>query len=1020
MNSDAMDRQVSATNMTGTPTDELDEDVEACALLERINARENLIVLSWPSARLAAVLANNINRRTSHGKNTVILSEISAGGEKLDDLESLLQTNAAPFGCRRLERRQFLESLDGKAHEAWFDHLDLVLIPNVDDSLCCPFEWEHVCYRILDRCSRRDLPTPQLVLICSPRNHAEGALRRNFPIFNLNTNYQQGTHVAHEKAFAGTNVNRIWWTLWAAEEIYARPLISPAPEVEYGVESLLGYYVGLRRVTPSYYHADPGTPIEDNLESLQNRLSAEGKTPWQQVMQGYPEGTFIRQTSCGGETLRDAAGNPWRALRALSERGGEALLVNLVLPPTVLRGYLVANAAYFADHPLEPLTPRMQSGVFDAVTQLYLRLSAGGGVALQEVRRVLERCNASAGDHGKDVFSLLKDRVKKFFGAPIAERLLLESDLRWHPAHISGGRGGRFLRQTCVVLHGNGMRTGDVPWLQEMDVIDERNSIADRIRQDHVYQTYVPGQSCVLAGKVFHVQAIEADAVRIRKSEDGHALYRSSVSITLTDPASRQCLESKVDEGAGYRFTKDVFEISFRIGVQCWWKSTGFGTRWRKSGEDRTKDREYRQGRALRIALTDRNGRSLWSRTQAMTLAQWINEAAVTLFPESHRFLIAAACVPEAQRPQAEPARDITPRLSFIGKKVEKADMEALWIFEDSNADLGIVGACFDRAEWLLNLCLDYLNWRLDETGSDKANEAPCLLNQDKMYGDLLAYGSEHADPAFDFSGLRDCLETSELIDARQSLTEARRLALSETHPIQENSSGSDSIGQQCDFCLQYVEGEQGQMLTDGRFRCLDCGTIAIDRLEGAKKICDEVLEIMRKKFRIELRQAVEVSFVDASRIASESGETFVPTGEFDSRSVGLAVATYNVSGRQRFMVFVEHGHSYASTAMTLAHEFAHIWQYEWLDYQRMEKDHGKLLIEGHATWAELACGRILAGMSTHKEKNKSWIKALDQREADLLSRQDEYGVGYRLLLDMGGVEVDGFEMLGAEYGLRR
>jgi hypothetical protein len=1019
--------ETQAANVTLVSADFLGGDTEGKALFDRIESRESLIVLSWPSSRLAEVLAASIDKRTSHGKNSAILSETIAEKGRVADLVNLLQAGAEPFGCRSFERRDFLARLDSTTEEKWFDHLDVVLIPRTEDSLLRPFEWEHLCYRIHDRCVRRGRPTPQLLLICSPRDHAEGALRRNFPIFDLNAGYALGAHLAHEKTFCGENVGQLWWTLWAAEDAYERPLISPTPDVEYGVEILLGYYLGLRRVSPSRYQTDRETPIEDQLESLQHRLSQEGKPAPEQILCGNPDGYFVRDSRCSGKSIRDPASNPWRALRALSEKGGKALLVNLVLPPTMLRGYLIANAHYFRSHPLEPLTPRMMYGIFDCVTQIYLRLSIGGRISLNEVRDILEKCEAFRNKGVADPFTLLRTLFTEAFGKSLGNRLQTKSEVQWLAREAAGNQGERFERKTWVVLGGDGLRSGEVDWLKELEVHDERTNdeggAVEAIRGDHVYQTYIPGQNRTLSGKLFRIESVDANAVRIRKTTGLSALYRQSVSVRLmTDPLSRSVLQRDVAEGPGFRFRRDVFEIAFNVSVKSWWSSTDFGIHWRRSGADSIKDRVYRPGRALRILLTDRDDVPLWTASQRLALAQWMNESSVTLFPESHRFMIAAAHVSEEERPTSKPSCEIAPKLSFSVKKAKTEDSGALWIFEDSHADLGIVGAGYDRAEWLLNLCLDYLNWRLDEIDGLEQSPAPCLLNRSRLTADFLAYGAATVDPAFDFAGLRDCLRASGLIAPRQSLTEARRQSLEDSTDVPGLTGDGalvlpDGSGPQCDICQTRVEGEQGQLLSDGRFRCLACSANAVDRLEEAQKICGEILELLRSEFRVEFRQPVSVQFVDASRIAVENGETFVPTSDFDVRAVGLAVAGYSTSSGRQFTIFVEHGHSREDTAMTFAHEFTHIWQYERLDYCRMEEDHGKLLIEGHASWAELACGRTLAKRAAAGDRANAWRQALEKRETDLLRRQDEYGRGYRLLLDMLGEDIEAFGLLEKMYG---
>ena len=260
-------------------------------------------------------------------------------------------------------------------------------------------------------------------------------------------------------------------------------------------------------------------------------------------------------------------------------------------------------------------------------------------------------------------------------------------------------------------------------------------------------------------------------------------------------------------------------------------------------------------------------------------------------------------------------------------------------------------------------------------------------MNRSRLTADFLAYGAAAVDPRFDFAGLRDCLRASGLITPRQSLTEARRQSLKDSTdvpglPGDDAPASPDGSGPQCDICQTRVEGEQGQLLSDGRFRCLACSVNAVDRLEEAQKICGEVLAVLRSEFRVEFGQPVSVQFVDASRIAAENGETFVPTSDFDVRAVGLAVAAYSILSGRQFTIFVEHGHLREDTA-----------------------------------WAELVCGRTLAKRAATGDGANAWRQALEKRETDLLRRQDEYGRGYRLLLDMLGEDIEAFGLLEKMYG---
>lgn len=1014
------------------PLEVVADDVEARSLLAQIDTGNNLALTAWATRRLASVLAVSIDRRTAHGRTTAIVAETPLRRDQMDDLLELCEVNNGNFSPRKYSRLDFLEAVESsiKENEDWFDRLDLLLVPCVEDSLRRPFEWEHLFYRLHDRCLKRGLARPQVVLIISHRDLAEPALRRNFPIFDLNDGYVQGRHSSHESAFGGNPVKHLWWTLWAAEDLYLHKLLPVTPSSDFGVEPVLAYYAGGHQIFPSNYRVDDSAAMEDQLESLQHRLTQLRKRPWEQLMSGTEDGYFVRAHACSAEAVRDPAANPWRLLRAMAEDGGEALLAGVVVPPTVLRGYLISNAAYYGSAPLEPLTPRMLNSVNDTAAQIYLRLkNAGTRVALDEIRLALVRSGAVMQTERSDAFALLRKHFAALFGQTVANRLKAEALNQWEPS--ADFASGSFVRRTWVNLDSS-KRSEDVAWLDVLKVEAEGIANADSVRRDHVYQLYPPGQQCCIAGKLFRVSAIEHDRVRVRKVAEPEVMTRLERTVCVNDPLSRISLEMQAPiRGNGFEFRCEALELPFRVSSGAWWESADFGGGWRHLAQQQP-ERVYRPGRALRLVLSKPDGASLWSAGQRLALVQWLNEAAPTLLPESQLFFIAATCVEVSELPQAEPAHSIVPKLEFIGE-TDILDKSAIWIFEDSHADLGIVGACKDRMEWILNLCLDYLVWQADEAAS-VAEETRCSLNRERLAKDFMTYGHSALDPAFDYAGLRQVLATSGLFTDRTSLTSNRHQFIERLRQAAEADAfnagtGSDaaptgtfggadsqvgpidSTVPVCDFCGTSITA-QGELLQDGRHRCTRCSAVGVDSVAEAQKLCDQVLGEFSSVFGRELRVPVHIQFATASQIAIERGEEFLPTSSFDQRAVGLA-CTKSDSG---YKIFIEQGHAMTNISMTLVHELTHIWQYVWIDFARLSEEQGKLLIEGHASWAEIKYARYKAANAGTRDERLLWEQAMADQENGLMQRSDEYGQGYRQLMRAVGVDGDAFGWLAGLY----
>lgn len=1001
-----------------TPAELLDADRDARRLLDRIETRHNLCLKAWPTRRVAMVLAHEVDLRTMHGKTTAILAETELRKIQTSDLLGLCAHTQGDFAPRVFSRAGFLEALGNPApsNHDWFSHLDLVVVSCVEDTLQRPFEWEHLCYRIHDDCVLKGRRLPQFLLVISPRDAAEGAVRRNFPVFGLNTRFALGDHMAHEFAFSGSPVAYLWWTLWAAEDAYLHQLMRTSPQVDYGVEPVLAYFSGQREVSPSHYRPDPGVPMDDQRELMQAQIEDAREAAFEKHVATYEDGHFIRHSACSAESVRDACGNPWRVLRSLADDGGEALLASIVVPPSLLRGYLVSNAGYFSSaSTLEPLTPRMLNSLNDTVAQLYLRLKRGSQVELEEIRRVLERVGVAKVVFS-DVFAELKRGFRELFGASVADRLRVETDSRWQD-DADRCASGAFVRRSWVSLS-DAKRSGEVDWLDELSVDVEGGASGGTVRRDHAWQLFGPGRQFCIEGKLFRGESVEQKSVRVAKDRSlVQVMTRCEYSVCVNDPLSRKHIEPlEPVKGDRFELRVEVLELPFRVASPSWWESSDFGEQWIQKSRPQP-ERVYRPGRALRVLLCSPSGEGqpLWTPAQRLAFAQWLNEAARTLLPESYGFMIAATSVGLDALPTTRPAGGITPQLSFVGETAEH-DSEAVWIFEDSHADLGIVGACRDRIEWILNLCLDHLVWSQDEAGGvDDAQN--CELNHRRLTQDFMAYGREAADAAFDFKGLRDVLENVGIFSARERITTHRHLELDRLRRRQGDASGGYEAGpssgdMSCDFCGVPIS-TQGERLPDGRHRCKDCSETAIDTLSEAQQICERVLQEFPEAFGRRLDVPVSIVFASAHDIAARNGTTFLPTSAFDARAIGIACAEAD----GRYTIMIESGQRMAHFSMTLVHELTHVWQYVWSDIAQLNEQPGHLIItEGHASWAECRYARYKAAQASTRAESKRWEEAASRQASQLEQRSDEYGQGYRRFLQLVGAEGDAFGWLAGQY----
>ena len=128
----------------------------------------------------------------------------------------------------------------------------------------------------------------------------------------------------------------------------------------------------------------------------------------------------------------------------------------------------------------------------------------------------------------------------------------------------------------------------------------------------------------------------------------------------------------------------------------------------------------------------------------------------------------------------------------------------------------------------------------------------------------------------------------------------------------------------------------------------------------------------------------VHVQMVNSKRLHKKLGKTFVPTGKFDGRVLGVAIRD-----RDGYSILVENGAPRMSSTMTIAHELTHIWQYLHWDGKEILRKYGKEqeleIYEGMAKWAEIQYAYLIGEPAAAKRE-----------EISARVREDEYGRGFR------------------------
>ncbi len=959
----------------------------------------SLIIKAWPSPTLCRILQDHLAQVAARGNNVVVVEDESGVGIGQFGAIGRLFLNTVFFDDSAFEHGNGLscpvsrldDILQQSETSHWIDRLRLVLVPAGEQVFQNPFEWELLGKRLGDRFGQN---LPQFVVVVGERRSPESSLRSILPVFPDD---------ADEISFRGDRPDHVWWTVWSSQ---AAMDYAADQSVYCGVEPVLAHFAGGWGIPNSHVLAHPGVASEDQRQNLQKDdqievLYQEDRDgAWLDA--GMEGGLFV-----GALTLRESSGNPWKGLRCALESGNRDLIVNIVSQHALLTQYQISNAGFFARNPLDAICPSvLAQNKVGTIVQLLLRIKRNDRFRLDMLRS--ELMAAALIEQPEAAFRVYKELLAEIGGKSVAKSVSLYSCWDWHDANGKLGFG----RATYVRLVSHDIQTAKLDWLRVFTVREESSTtVLGRLRAEHVWQTYMPGQVCVVNGKIYHVKSInwEHGHIYVSHLDTLHEpVYRESrhVKLRQSPKAWKRIDDQTPAEDFGDALVKEsgLFEAEFDVVSVGYVESEDH---WASFPSARPPPREieprhYPHGRVARLSFRKGRG-NLLTPGAAVALAQWLNEAVITLLPESHRFFLAVADVEDDAYPATEPALWIVPKLDG-GNRLGDC---SILIFEDSHSDLGILRSVISHLDYLLEVCDDYLTWLFEENTLDKrVGEAVCLENAMYPLADFLAYGAEKRDEAIDLESLHRVPREELPTTMRNRFTERRHRALAENNGRQlvDNLGGhTDAL---CDFCGADVDAGLREVFSDGRVRCPACSACGIDRLEQLLPLFAVATKFLVTLSPVGVAGNIDVKLVTAAELAAMNNDRFIPTSGQDARAVGLAISrshTGSIFGEDRHTLLVESGFSAEETTSTLVHELTHAWQFSMLDYSRMNEEYGKLLIEGHAMWAEKEfLNREMASPTIHacdRERLERSIRSVDQ----MIQGDSEYGRGYRLLLELVG-----------------
>jgi hypothetical protein len=735
-------------------------------------------------------------------------------------------------------------------------------------------------------------------------------------------------------------------------------VILALPAIKYGVESL------------HYMNQHHNTSLESVAELMDHQVNL--------IRYGIQENQFVilerhikfYHQNWGIETAnpnfivaRDVDYNlidtliQWRAI------GKKASFVHVLSQPYLLRDYLARNVESFIDNhrKFSPLSTRISKSSWRNAFLLIERLST----EYIDTEEILKAINAPIGSD-EPMIEALGEFYQSQFHLLINFRHLLHiknEDVFDRDKH-------KFINKTKYHLP-HKVKNDLFPNLfRFLDIRSNTGEILGQIVEGNVFQNYLIGQYHVFNGTQFLIKSIDKNMGVLEVSFEepvGDMVYRQSRKYTIFLNGN---LSNKVEETIPVRInhlevrnaliepeiTVDTLGyFTFSKGIDLFHSST----RYTKLNQDekRLANRTYPKRNVLLIQLSSKTEVIPQHNKVALTIAHLLNELFPSIFPKTFQYL--AACTPLPNDMYLEST--ITEKVgSYIPQIMNSEIVNSqsaiyLYIFEDSPLHLGLLESVQEKWEHILELIADYLDWAIEEM---KQNYKPFFF-----------LGHSTLPEVFELDYTRYFLNC---LTPNNKLKEIREIKNVTATPITTEEDITV-----CDFCGEALPVAEKEHLEDLRDRCLSCRETAIDTVVELEPLYDEVRDYFLFNLKLTIRQDIYVKLLSAQHIQNQE---FIPTSRFDPRIIGKAIK----SNDNQYSILIENGAPRAQTLGTLAHELTHIWQFEHLDLNTFSIEQ----LEGHSVWAEI---HYLEAIGEHVYATKL--------KNQMMSREDEYGRGYRDLL---------------------
>lgn len=411
--------------------------------------------------------------------------------------------------------------------------------------------------------------------------------------------------------------------------------------------------------------------------------------------------------------VEDEYNNQFETARQFTTRGIKQSFVHVISQNYWLRDYMADNAQIFRDDPksIPNLAADYQRSPGNTVYKIIMRLISGE-MTEDEIRDMLEIIDADT----TNVYNTLCQLIQTYF-APNATTTAIETALAVETRTVVDRETFHGVKKRCYSIRDSAFTNSFLSQLKVTYYLAEDENDKDRymgsILYGHVHQKFLPGMFVTLDGKYYEVVTVtQHNGVVVRRAADhihSRRYYRQLRKYTVLDFQAAD--GANAGTYGSLKFERGEANIAVDTMGYLELRDYGDMARAKRISVNNIEQRRYGHKNILRVDLGESCTESV-----RITIANLLNELFVTIFPDSHEYIVATTRVTNPALCQG-----------YIPELELSEEDNCLYIIEDSLIDLGLlinVDRYFNR---LMEIICDVLTWhteKLEEEKPDSGAEA--------------------------------------------------------------------------------------------------------------------------------------------------------------------------------------------------------------------------------------------------------------------------------------------------------